>query len=342
MRKPIVVVGSVNLDLTVSVARLPVPGETVTGSVFRTFFGGKGANQAVGVARLNYPVSIIAKVGDDDIGKRLRMGLRGAGVGTRAVGVAKRTSSGIALITTVTGGQNSIVVVPGANGELLPADVRAHETLIKNAGMILTQIEMPLETLICTASVARRHGVPVMLDPAPARDLPLELLRQITWLTPNETESCLMCGLPAGSITPENVVRHAEELLRRGPENVVIKMGEQGSYLANKSGQRCLVPAFRVPTVDSTAAGDAFNAGLAVALMRGEGLEKAMRFASAAAALSVTKQGAQSSMASARDVMRFLRNPKSASPRRGMREQPNTRKTASLISKGEVGSWEKM
>ncbi len=224
------------------------------------------------------------------------------------------------------------MVVPGANAKLLPADVRVHETLIKDAGMILTQIETPLETLVYTASVARRHAVPVMLDPAPAQDLPLELLRQITWLTPNETEACFMCGLPAGSITPENVVRHAEELLGRGPENVVIKMGVQGSYLATKSGQRCLVSAFRVRTVDSTAAGDAFNAGLAVALMQGNGLEDAMRLASAAAALSVTKEGAQSSMPRGRDVMRFLRNSKFVSPRRGMREKPNLRKTASLIS----------
>ncbi len=332
MRKPILVVGSVNLDLAVSVSRLPAPGETVTGGVFRKFFGGKGANQAVGVARLNYPVSIIAKLGDDDIGKSLHMGLRSAGVGTKAVGMARRTSSGIALIATVTGGQNSIVVAPGANAKLLPADVRAHETLIKNAGMILTQIETPLETLIYTASVARRHGVPVMLDPAPANDLPLELLGQITWLTPNETEACFLCGLPAGSITPENVVRHAEELLSHGPENVVIKMGVQGSYLATKGGQRCLVPAFHVRTVDSTAAGDAFNAGLAVALLRGEGLEEAMRFASAAAALSVTKEGAQSSMPSGTDVMRFLRNPKSVSLTRGMCEKPTLRRTASLIA----------
>jgi ribokinase len=319
MRKPVLVVGSVNLDLVASVSRLPVPGETVTGREFRTFFGGKGANQAVGVARLGHAVNLIAKVGEDDIGKRLLKGLREAGVGTKAVAVAKQTSSGVALIAADARGQNSIVVVPGANGKLGPRDVAKYESLIRDAGIILTQLETPLETLINVADLARRHKVPLMLDPAPARDLPPELLTQITWLTPNETEACLLCRVPSGTINSGNVAVYAEKLLERGPETVVIKMGAQGAHVATRNGKRIHIPAFRTQTVDSTAAGDAFNAGLAVALMRGKRMGEAMRFASAVAALSVTKEGAQASMPTARDVIRFLRH---AEPGGGDREAP--------------------
>jgi ribokinase len=323
VRKPILVVGSVNLDLVVSVPRIPVSGETLTGSAFRTFFGGKGANQAVAVARLAYAVKMIAKVGDDDIGKRLCHGLKTAGVQTGAVGVAKKISSGVALISTDPQGHNSIVVVPGANAKLLPKDVLKHLSLVEAAGIVLTQLETPLETLVCVADLANRFGIPLMLDPAPARELPSDLLRQVKWLTPNESETRLLCGASAGELDVQGAKDYAEELLGRGPENIVIKLGPQGSFLATSDGRREHIPAFQVQAVDSTAAGDAFNAGFAVALMQGKDPSEAARFASAVAALSVTHEGAQPSMPTSQEVSRFLRS------------DPTRKEEAPLVTQGE-------
>jgi ribokinase len=307
MPKPVLVVGSINLDLVASAPRIPVPGETLIGQSFQTFFGGKGANQAVAVARLGHPVSIIGKVGDDDIGKRLIQGLKSAGVRTSAVGMAKRTSSGVALIATDQTGQNCIIVIPGANGKVAPSDLRKYSSLIASAGIILTQLETPLETVDVLLHMTMRHDVPVVLDPAPARELPNEMLRNVAWLTPNETEAALLCGESSGALSRKEQ-EYAETLLARGPANVIIKMGERGAFLATQGGVREFMPAFRVQAIDSTAAGDAFNGGFAVALMQGKQPLDAMRFASAVSAVSVTRQGAQPSMPSAREVAGFLRS----------------------------------
>ena len=201
MPKPVLVVGSINLDLVASAPKIPFPGETLIGQSFQTFFGGKGANQAVAVARLGHPVNIIGKVGDDDIGKRLIQGLKTAGVRTSAVGKAKRTSSGVALIATDKSGQNCIIVIPGANGKVGPSDLRKYSSLIASAGIILTQLETPIETVNDLLRMASRHGVPVMLDPAPARELPNEMLRHVAWLTPNESEAALLCGEASGTLS---------------------------------------------------------------------------------------------------------------------------------------------
>jgi len=308
MPKPVLVVGSINLDLVASASKIPVPGETLTGTSFQTFFGGKGANQAVAVARLGHPVSMIAKVGDDDIGKQLLGGLKTAGVRTRAIGVAKKTSSGVALIATDSAGQNSIIVIPGANGKLTASDLRKHASLISSAGMILVQLETPLDTVAALFQMARRHDVPVMLDPAPARELPPDLLRNVTWLTPNETEAAFLCGESASTELSERGARDfAEKLLALGPKNVLVKMGARGAFLASGKSTRELLPAFKVRAVDSTAAGDAFNGGFAVRLMQGKPIGDALRFASAVAAISVTRKGAQPSMPTAREVVAFLR-----------------------------------
>lgn len=307
--KTIVVAGSVNLDLVCTADRIPVAGETITGCTFQTFRGGKGANQAVAVARLGYLVSMIAKVGDDEFGERLRAGLKSAGVNTRAVTVAKRTSSGVALISIDRQGQNSIVVVPGANGKLRPADIQKALPLLRSAGMILTQLEIPMETVEYLASVAGRHKIPFMLDPAPARELSAELLRKVDYLTPNETETCILCGVNTGALNAANVAEYAQSLRDRGARHVIIKMGAQGAYLSGTDGSGKFLPAFQVRAEDSTAAGDAFNGGLAVAMMQGQGLEEAARYASAVAAISVTRMGAQPSMPTAREVSKFLRHP---------------------------------
>ncbi|HEY3628267.1 MAG TPA: ribokinase [Terracidiphilus sp.] len=305
--KSIVVVGSVNLDLVCTGKRIPAPGETVTGDQFQTFHGGKGANQAVAVGRLGYPVSMVAKVGDDEFGARLRKGLQDAGVEVSDVGVARGTASGVALISVDAHGQNSITVVPGANGKLLPRDLDKALASLRSAGMILAQLEVPMETVEHLAEIAERYSVPLMLDPAPARPIPRSVLRRVTYLTPNETEACVLCGTARGALTPKNAGKYAEKLLKRGPANVVIKMGGRGAFVASGDGLRTMAPSFKVPVVDSTAAGDAFNGGLAVALMRGADLGEAVRFAAAVGAVSVTRQGAQPAMPTAREVNRVLK-----------------------------------
>lgn len=306
MPSPIVVVGSINLDLVCSGKRIPAPGETLKGDKFQTFHGGKGANQAVAVGRLGYPVHMIGKVGDDDFGVGLRTGLSAAKVGIDSVTVAKGVSSGVALITVDATGQNSITVVPGANDCLLPRDLEKCLPQLRSASMILTQLEVPMETVDFLCATARRFEIPVILDPAPARPIPKKVLRNVTYLTPNETETCALCGLAPGDLTPANVASVAELLLASGPSSVIVKMGSRGAYIAGVNGFRRMVPAFKVKAIDSTAAGDAFNAGLAVGLVRGMSLEEAARFASAVGALSVTRPGAQTSMPSRREVSRLL------------------------------------
>src|SRR5215469_7013362 len=197
MYKPIVVVGSINLDLVAATKCIPIAGETVTGLSFRTFPGGKGANQAVAAARLGAAVSLIGKLGADAFGIELRNNLIVANVDTDAVGSVS-TSSGVALITTDEDGQNAITVVAGANGHVSPGDLDANLDLIHNAGILLTQLEIPLETVERLTDIASAHKIPLMLDPAPARPLPPSLLERVDWLTPNETETCILTGLPPG------------------------------------------------------------------------------------------------------------------------------------------------
>src|SRR5580704_7014773 len=310
MRKPIVVVGSINLDLVATADHVPLPGETLTGKSFNIFHGGKGANQAVGVGRLGYPVSMVGKVGDDSFGPELKASLRKAKVEVKAV-ITVTGSSGVALINIGSDGQNNIVVVPGANGKLLPKDISAHSGLLRTAGMILAQLEIPLITLETLAVFAHRNKIPLMLDPAPARELPAGVLQATTWITPNESETRILCGLgPHEPVTPETAARCADLLLARGPKNVVIKMGSQGAYIATSDGLREMLPSFSVKAVDSTAAGDAFNAGLAVSLLSGKNPREAARYASAVAAISVTRNGAQPSMPTSREVTKFLNSQK--------------------------------
>jgi ribokinase len=307
MSRSIVVVGSVNLDLVCTGKKIPAPGETVTGDRFQTFHGGKGANQAVAVGRLGHPVSMIARVGDDDFGKRLRQGLRDAGVNVRSVATAGGTASGVALISVDRKGQNSITVIPGANGTLMPQDLESSLSQLRSAGIILTQLETPLETVEHLCELAQRFEVPLMLDPAPARKLSRKVLRQVTYLTPNETEACALCGIPYRDLNQAAARECAEELLGKGSANVVVKMGSRGAFVATRNGLRRMVPSFRVKVVDSTAAGDAFNGGMAVALMRGLAIEDAVRFGAAVAGVSVTRAGAQPAMPSEEEVNELLR-----------------------------------
>jgi ribokinase len=302
MPKRIVVVGSINLDLVASADRVPVAGETISGDTFQTFFGGKGANQAVAIARLKHPVSMIAKVGDDAFGSQLRNALREAGVDVRAVKIA-RGSSGVALIATGKRGENLIIVVPGANAKLLPRDLDQHRALIRSAGILLAQLETPLETVEYLGLLARRFDVPLMLDPAPARTLPPGLLKNVTWLTPNEIETRALLGTTEKETDPATA---ADKLLTLGVTNVILKLGEKGVFVASRTTQ-FQARAFPVQAVDTTAAGDAFNGAFATALMQGQDTEESARYACAVAAISVTRRGAQPSMPSRNEVARFLK-----------------------------------
>jgi len=313
MAKPIVVVGSINLDLVASAKRMPALGETVVGDTFRTFFGGKGANQAVAIARLGHPVSMLGKVGDDAFGPQLRQGLETAGVDVTAV-EPTRGSSGVALILTDYDGANSIVVVAGANGQLSTDDLEKHHFLIRNAGMILTQLEISLPVVEKLAEITESLRIPLMLDPAPARRLSPALLQKLDWITPNETEAGMLLGAADGELDWDAAHEVAEALLHAGPRNVLLKLGKRGALLAQQSGARIRIPAYHVEAVDTTAAGDAFNGAFAVYLVNGKSPEESAHFAAAAAAISVTRHGAQPSMPSAEEVQHFIETAKARIP----------------------------
>jgi len=301
-RKPIVVVGSINMDLVALAGHIPVGGETVLGTGFRTNPGGKGANQAVAVARLGYPVAMMGLLGADDMGRQLRAHLEAVGVDTAGVGTVAGVS-GVALITVAENGENSIVVAPGANGAVTPEYVESQTERIRGAGMVLAQLEIPLESVMRLAEICSKAGVPLMLDPAPARELPRELFPQVGWLTPNETEAAFYLGHASG-VAEASVA--AAELQGRGVRGVVLKMGARGAYLADGDGYSAAVKPFAVKAVDTTAAGDAYNGAFATALMLGRTTVEAARFAAAASAVSVTRAGAQSSMATMDEALALL------------------------------------
>lgn len=303
--KRVLVVGSLNMDLVVYCPRRPGPGETVPGTEFATMPGGKGANQALAAARLGGRVSMVGRVGVDDFGGRLVESLVEAGVDTRRVDRTPGVSTGIALITVDAGGENSIVVVPGANGRVTPDDIRRNAGLFKEVGAVLLQLEIPLETVITAARLARAAGAQVLLDPAPApaSPLPADLLAVVDILLPNEHEAEILAGRPLADLTAARLV--ATDLLDLGPRVVVLKLGRQGALVATGSGCHH-VAGISVPVVDSTAAGDAFAAGLAVALAEGLDLFAAVAFANRAGALSVSRRGAQPSMPDRQEVERLI------------------------------------
>jgi ribokinase len=303
-QKPIVVVGSINTDLVAGAARLPVAGETVLGSSFQIHPGGKGANQAVAVSRLDYPVQLIGKVGADQFGEQARSYLQSAGVDISGVEVDTGTS-GVAMIAVSPHGDNSIIVIPGANARVSPGFIDAHLEMIRGAGIVLTQLEIPIDTVQHLAEVCWREGIPLMLDPAPAQDLPLGLLSRLQWFTPNETEAAFFAAASLDDGDSTQPAKVADGLLAAGIQGVVLKMGARGSYLASANGIAQLIPPYPVIALDTTAAGDAFNGAFATALMLDMQEASAAQFASAAAAISVTRPGAQPSMPGRYEVMRL-------------------------------------
>ncbi len=302
MPKPIVVVGSINLDLVASVARLPSPGETIFGDAFYTFFGGKGANQAVAAAKLGYPVVMLGKVGSDGFGSQLVGGLRTAGVDVSRIQKVDG-ASGVAVILTDRSGENSIVVVPEANGSFSPSDLESHRDVLSGAGIILTQLEIPLDTINYLAKAAKDYDIPLVLDPAPAQSLPSALLKNLSWITPNEIEARSCIQTNELTLTDEEI---AESLLAAGVRNVILKLGARGALVAARDTPMTLVPGYVVKAVDTTAAGDAFNGAFAVATMRGMKPAEAVLYANAVSAIAVTRRGAQPSMPSNEEVELFL------------------------------------
>jgi ribokinase len=303
--KPIVVVGSINIDLVARAERVPVAGETVHSSDFQMHPGGKGANQAVAVARLGYPVRMIGHVGSDEFGEELRAQLVRSGVDASSVQTSKGPS-GVAMIAVAPDGNNAIVVTPGANAFVSPKDVDDNSDAIREAGVVLTQLEIPLETVEYLGTLCARLEIPLILDPAPARALPADLLHSVSWLTPNETEiGCCVTEMRHSSNRRETS-EILDALLEQCRDGVVLKMGSRGLYLATKDGFRQHVNAFPVSAVDTTAAGDAFNGAFAVALMLGRSPLESAQFAAAAGAVSVTRAGAQPSMPSMEEVNLML------------------------------------
>jgi ribokinase len=308
MKPAIVVVGSLNMDFVVGVEHLPAPGETVLGRNFQMLPGGKGANQACAAAKLggnSVAVRMIGRVGYDLFADHLKASLSAAGVDVSAVHATKSQATGVALISVDRAGQNSIVVASGANGELAAADVEAMRPVFRGARLALFQLETPLETVAGALALARQEGLQTVLDPAPAQPLPAGVLERVDILTPNETEALRLLGRPPSRISPVEAIEMAEALRRLGPKTVIVKLGDQGCLAHDGMAPRHF-SGFPVDVKDTTAAGDTFNAALAVALAEGAPVEHALRFANAAAAISVTRLGAQASAPSRREVDAFL------------------------------------
>jgi len=298
----VVVVGSVNMDLVVSAPEIPAPGQTVLGSDFKTISGGKGANQAVAAARLGARVAVVGRVGEDAFGQSLREGFTCASVDCGHLRDTAGVASGVALIVVAESGQNAICVAAGANARVGPDDVERAADLIAKARVCVVQLEIPLETAVRAVAIARRHGVGVVLDPAPAPEALPDELFAVDVLTPNESEAARLLGLEGGAVDPDVIARCLRE---RGAGAVVLTLGETGC-LACDSGGSLRVGAHAVEVVDTTAAGDAFTGALAVALAEGRCLREGVAFANAAGALACTRFGAQPSLPTRPAVVSLL------------------------------------
>jgi len=289
----ILVIGSSNTDMVIQAPYLPTAGETVLGKKFVMNPGGKGANQAVAAARLGGNVSFLGKLGEDLFGQQAIANLQREGISTDYLLVDPKYSSGVALITVDKQGENMIVVASGANMALTEAEIVQSQEAIAQAKLILLQLEIPLDTVELAVKIDSELGKTIILNPAPAFPLTDSLLSRVTILTPNQTEAKILTGIEVDS--PSTARLAAQQLYKRGVANVIITLGKEGAYLFNEQVAQ-LIPSYTVEAVDTTAAGDTFNGALAVALSEGQEMVEAVKFANLAAAVSVTRLGAQSSL----------------------------------------------
>ena len=304
----IVVIGSLNMDFVIAVDRLPLPGETILGRNFRMIPGGKGANQAYAAAKLagsgpghGTAVRMLGRVGADSFGNALKANLAGVGVDISGVLETESEATGVACIHVDAAGQNSITVAPGANGALSAGDIDSERWALAGARCVLLQLEVPIEAVAEGLREARRVGATSILDPAPARALPKEILELVDIATPNENEACVLAGVPPTRVNAADAVALGHKIRELGVRSVIVKLGDQGCVYCGPD-RTFATPAFAMRAVDSTAAGDTFNAALAVSLAEGAEMEDALRFANAAAAISVTRAGAQTSAPAREEV----------------------------------------
>jgi ribokinase len=294
----ILVVGSINMDLVVRVPHSPKPGETVLGGDFETFPGGKGANQAVAAARMGGEVTMVGRVGNDDFGNTLIQGLVEDKIKTTHVIKDSKARTGVAMISVAADGENMIVVASGANTNVSVEDVGNTRTLMRETDLLLVQLECPLETVTAAIELAKAYGVPVVLNPAPAQPLPKSLLKNVDYLTPNQNELLILTG-------EANLNDGIEKIQKWGLKNLIITLGANGARVISEGIDQHM-PAHEITAVDTTAAGDAFNGALAVAIAEGKPLLEAVSYGMAAGALASTKRGAQPSLPTRDSVENLL------------------------------------
>jgi ribokinase len=299
----ILVLGSFMMDLVVRTDRAPESGETIIGTSFGRFPGGKGANQAAAAARLGGSVIMAGKLGEDMFGEEMRSVMEQEKINTRYILADENSSTGVGSIVLDKNGQNRIIVVPGANLNYTPAEVEQIESVIQQAELLIMQLEMDIAVIERAAELAHRHGVPVILNPAPAQQLSDALLQRVSYLTPNETELELLTGSKVNSL--EDAKSAAKLLLDKGVGHVIVTLAEKGALIADRNGFTH-VEGFPVQPVDTVAAGDSFNGALAVQLVLKKPLDEAIRFANAVGAMTVTKEGAIPSLPYLSEVERFI------------------------------------
>ncbi|CAI1894564.1 ribokinase [Serratia proteamaculans] len=299
----LVVLGSINADHILNIEQFPQPGETVIGKQYKVAFGGKGANQAVAAGRSGADIAFIACVGADDIGERVRQQLATDRIDTQPIEAIADSTTGVALIFVNAEGENVIGIDAGANAAVTPDYLARYQQKVIDADALLMQLESPLETVIAAASLAKQHQTQVILNPAPARELPDELLAMIDMITPNETEAQRLTDIAVNN--DDDAARAAQALHDKGIATVIITLGSRGVWLS-ENGKGKLVPGFKVKAVDTIAAGDTFNGALVTALLEGKVMADAVRFAHAAAAIAVTRPGAQPSVPWREEIDTFL------------------------------------